>query len=133
MTQHTPEPWGVFQDASGDVFVSSKETSFHVAEVGSEDDETVIPDASRIVACVNAMAGIADDNAVFAHGNSVRQVISNMAMKQADAEKRAADLQAQVDELLDLLQSLENDAGQIPQFMWTKIKYVVKKHTGEPK
>lgn len=52
--KHTPEPWQVHQDASGDVFVSSAKTSFHIAEIGSEDDEAVIPDARRIVACVNA-------------------------------------------------------------------------------
>ncbi|WP_421233823.1 hypothetical protein [Aeromonas jandaei] len=59
--KHTPEPWGVHQDASGDVFISSAETSFHIAEVGSEDDETVIPDARRIVACVNACRGLPTD------------------------------------------------------------------------
>ena len=59
--KHTPEPWGFHQDASGDVFISSAETSFHIAEVGSEDDETVIPDARRIVACVNACRGLPTD------------------------------------------------------------------------
>ena len=61
MIKHTPEPWAAYQDASGDVFISSAETSFHIAEVGSEDDETVIPDANRIVACVNACAGISNE------------------------------------------------------------------------
>lgn len=56
--KHTPEPWQVHQDASGDVFVSSAKTSFHIAEIGSEDDEAVIPDARRIVACVNACRGL---------------------------------------------------------------------------
>ncbi|MFQ2035205.1 hypothetical protein ACK35Y_20045 [Aeromonas veronii] len=56
--KHTPEPWQVHQDASGDVFVSSAKTSFHIAEIGSEDDEAVIPDARRIVACVNACHGL---------------------------------------------------------------------------
>ncbi|MGY3876309.1 hypothetical protein ACW5WK_02500 [Aeromonas enteropelogenes] len=59
--KHTPEPWGVHQDASGDVFISSAETSFHIAEVGSEDDETAIPDARRIVACVNACRNLSND------------------------------------------------------------------------
>lgn len=56
--KHTPEPWQVHQDASGDVFISSAETSFHIAEIGSEDDEAVIPDARRIAACVNACRGL---------------------------------------------------------------------------
>ncbi|MFQ1995750.1 hypothetical protein ACK36C_20720, partial [Aeromonas veronii] len=59
--KHTPEPWQVHQDASGDVFISSAETSFHIAEIGSEDDEAVIPDARRIVACVNACRGLPTD------------------------------------------------------------------------
>lgn len=58
MSKHTPEPWGVYQDASGDVFVSSGETSFHIAEIGTEDEESVIADARRIVACVNACRGM---------------------------------------------------------------------------
>lgn len=61
MIKHTPEPWAAYRDASGDVFISSAETSFHIAEVGSEDDETVIPDARRIVACVNACEGVDTD------------------------------------------------------------------------
>lgn len=62
MGKHTPEPWAVHQDASGDVFISSAVTSFHIAEVGSEDDETVFADASRIVACVNACEGISTED-----------------------------------------------------------------------
>ena len=62
MGKHTPEPWAVHQDASGDVFISSAVTSFHIAEVGSEDDETVFADANRIVACVNFCAGISTVN-----------------------------------------------------------------------
>ena len=58
MSKHAQEPCGVFQYASGDVFVSYKEASFHICEIGSEDDDSVIPDARRIVACVNACAGL---------------------------------------------------------------------------
>lgn len=58
MSKHTQEPCGVFQYASGDVFVSYKEASFHICEIGSEDDDSVMPDARRIVACVNACAGL---------------------------------------------------------------------------
>ena len=61
MSKHTPEPWQAHQDASGDVFISSAATSFHIAEIGSEDDDTAIPDARRIVACVNACRGLPTD------------------------------------------------------------------------
>lgn len=61
MSKHTPEPWQAHQDASGDVFISSAETSLHIAEIGSEDDDTAIPDARRIVACVNACRGLPTD------------------------------------------------------------------------
>lgn len=83
--------------------------------------------ASRIARCVSAMAGIGDDNALFAPGNSVRSVISTMELKrlelddklttaraEAEAwEKRACkeaasanDLQAKCDELLAKLEAL---------------------------
>ncbi len=62
MSKHTPEPWQVHHDASGGVFVSSEKTSFHIAEIGSDDDEAVIPDALRIVACVNACAGLPQES-----------------------------------------------------------------------
>jgi len=142
MTQkHTPEPWGVFQDASGDVFVSSKETSFHICEVGSEDDDSVIHDARRIVACVNAMIGIGDDNALLFPGNSVRSVISNMKLKELELEQQRDDLQAQIDELLAALKTIgthtitDEDGDEIEVLFGNigKIGDVITKYTGETK
>jgi len=33
-------------------------------------------------------------------------------------------------EMLELLQSIENDAGQVPEWLWLRIKEVIKKATG---
>ena len=135
MTQkHTPEPWRLYRNnqSVGDAVGNA------VCDVWPRCDDQLASEegkanARRIVACVNAMSGIADDNSLFFQGNSVRSVISNRKLKELDIESQRNQLQAEVDELLDLLQSLENDAAQIPQFMWTKIQRVVKKHTGETK
>ena len=54
--------------------------------------------ASRIAKCVSAMAGIGDDNTLFAPGNSVRSVISSMKLKELELEQ-------QRDELLAALRS----------------------------
>lgn len=103
MGKHTPEPWGVFQDASGDVFVSSKVTSFHIAEVGSEDDETVIPDASRIVACVNACRGLSTEEL------EQKGLVSAVGTQLIEADKRSDDMEFVIDKAKDLLVELRKD------------------------
>ncbi|MGN4997435.1 hypothetical protein ACTG25_03555 [Aeromonas sp. 80P] len=119
--KHTPEPWGFHQDASGDVFISSVETSFHIAEVGSEDDETVIPDALRIVACVNACRGLPTDEleqkglaaavgtqllAADDRAEGQEREIRRLVSIAADAENQLADALNQRDELLSLAERL---------------------------
>lgn len=92
--KHTPEPWDWHNN---DVYCEI--TSEHHGSIGDTCGSSCLGDialgeanARRIVACVNAMAGIGDDNAIFAVGNSVRSVISNMAGKNADLERRLAEL-----------------------------------------
>lgn len=124
--KHTPEPWGFHQDASGDVFISSAETSFHIAEVGSEDDETVIPDARRIVACVNACRGLPTDELeqnglVAAVGTQLLKAddraegqereIHRLANVAANAENQLADALNQRDELLAALEEVHRIAS----------------------
>lgn len=53
--------------------------------------------ASRIAKCVSAMAGIGDDNAMFAPGNSVRSVISTMELKRLELEQHRNELKADRD------------------------------------
>lgn len=57
MSKHTPEPWAIHEDASGDIFISG---SYHtyIAEIGNPDEDGAAADARRIVACVNACAGL---------------------------------------------------------------------------
>ncbi|MFQ2180205.1 hypothetical protein ACK33W_02745 [Aeromonas veronii] len=91
--KHTPEPWGFHQDASGDVFISSAETSFHIAEVGSEDDETVIPDARRIVACVNACHGLPTDEL------EQKGLVAAVGTQLLDADQQRDELLAALEEV----------------------------------
>lgn len=95
MGKHTPEPWAVHQDASGDVFISSAVTSFHIAEVGSEDDETVFADANRIVACVNFCAGISTENL------EENEKLLWLAKQYNEVKSQREALQTVIDELLD--------------------------------
>lgn len=126
--KHTPEPWQVHQDASGDVFISSAETSFHIAEIGSEDDEAVIPDARRIVVCVNACRGLPTDELeqkglVAAVGTQLLAAddraegqdreIRKLARTTADAENKLADVLDQRDELLAVLKKLSGDVEEL--------------------
>ncbi|WP_071912756.1 hypothetical protein [Aeromonas sp. SCS5] len=107
MGKHTPEPWAVHQDASGDVFISSAVTSFHIAEVGSEDDETVFADASRIVACVNACAGLpqeALDGGWSATGISA--YAADLEKQVRHFQERLAVFQAQFSMAKDLIHDL---------------------------
>lgn len=140
MTQkHSPEPWCTDQ-------MSHEEPLMDITIIAANDDRVAkvwIDDAPvedfnarqrlnarRIVACVNACIGISTE-ALEKMPNPFGVLLSTESFKDIIAQRE--DLQAEVDELLDLLQSLENDAAQIPQFMWTKIQHVVKKHTGETK
>ena len=134
MTQrHTIEPWRVHQDASGDVFVSSELTSFHIAEIGSEDDETVIPDARRIVACVNACEGIPTDDLEDTKLLPMLDSYGVAIQQRDDLQAQVDELRAKADDLLEILSSIENDNGQISQAYWLKIQETVQKYTGETK
>lgn len=141
MTQkHTPEPWAIHEDASGDIFISGSDHTY-IAEIGNPDEDGSAADARRIVACVNAMAGIGDDNALFFHGNSVRSVISSMKIKERDLESQRDNLQVQVNELLEeliiTLGSLEEicSVRQIPRPESTirRAETAINKITGETK
>lgn len=110
MTHHTPEPWatdyrerhdGMFAqevfDANGETIAT---LAWFPVDSGVGTTTNREANARRIAACVNAMAGIGDDNALFFPGNSVRSVISGMKLKQMELEQQRDHLQAQVDELL---------------------------------
>ena len=132
MTQkHTPEPWRLYRnnqsvgDAVGNAVCDVWPRCD--AQLASEEGKA---NARRIVSCVNACIGIGTE-ALEKMPNPFGVLLSTKSFKDIIAQRD--ELQAEVDELLDLLQSLENDAAQIPQFMWTKIQHAVKKHTGETK
>ena len=110
MIKHTPEPWAAYLDASGDVFISSAETSFHIAEVGSEDDETVIPDARRIVACVNACAGV--DTALLEAGELDKPTML-VIQENKDLKHRCDELLAALDEISKLPSYRQDECSEM--------------------
>lgn len=55
MSEHTKEPWGIGRNGDNGIEITSNNGMYFVAEVTDEDD------ARRIVACVNACAGISNE------------------------------------------------------------------------
>lgn len=108
--KHTPEPWQVHQDASGDVFVSSAKTSFHIAEIGSEDDEVVIPDARRIVACVNACHGLPTEEL------EQKGLVAAVGTQLLDVEQQRDELLAALAAVIEWF-DMEADHSIEPDFM----------------
>jgi len=91
MTQHTPEPWK-FEIRSAKVEIQPDIAVVYVqpSRYDSSLSKARVANAARIVACVNAMAGIPDPAAlVKSHG-----------------------------ELVEALQNFENDDGHTPATIW---------------
>jgi hypothetical protein len=114
---HTKEPWAVHQDASGDLFISAVEDGKWVAEIGCPGEDGAEQDARRIVACVNACAGISTGNLeqnapVIELANKYNQVIQQ---RDEHRDGRLAALEklvvseAQRDELLAALSEVVDD------------------------
>lgn len=123
MTHHTPEPWEiddeyVQQDGGGDIAIC------HVLSIDENIEghwgrgKITEANARRIVACVNACRGLPTDELeqkgiVAAVGNQMLDMDRKLHLAQTDSvtwedratkeASRAADLQAQVDELLAAL------------------------------
>lgn len=87
---HTQEPWCVNESASGDIFISGADQSY-VAEMGCPDDEATLIDARRIVACVNACAGICTE------------LLNPETDEYANLNQMVGNLIGQRDELLDAI------------------------------
>lgn len=114
--KHTPEPWQVHQDASGDVFISSAKTSFHIAEIGSEGDEAVIPDARRIVACVNACRGLPTDEL------EQKGVVAAVGTQLLGLESQRDELLAALEEIAGCDPCHQSSAGAIARAAIAKAK-----------
>jgi hypothetical protein len=74
-TKHTPEPWAVDSGGDGGCEIWSPSSGNMDNIIGSEDtdDPQWEADARRIVACVNACAGIEDPGAELARLRRVEQ------------------------------------------------------------
>jgi hypothetical protein len=90
--QHTQGTWGLGD--KHEVLAADSDqlnAGYFIATCDGPQKEA---NARRIVACVNAMEGIPDDNAIFLKGNSVRKVIVVAEIKRLELEKQRDDLLA---------------------------------------
>ena len=92
--EHSKTPWKIGAMESGQAAIDSADGK----EVTGFID---MADARRILACVNAMAGIDDDNVLFRRG-SIGTVRKHIVTQQVQVEK----LTAQRDELLAVLEAM---------------------------
>lgn len=96
MSEHTKEPWRVgFDDGSGDSYITSCSDETVVVRGGTDDwgvshGATDPANARRIVACVNACAGISTEFLESVPPRTVKKLIENSA--ELDRMERQRDL-----------------------------------------
>lgn len=75
MSGHTPEPWQYDPDQSETLIEYTDERGLTgmVAQVEGYSDEPYEANAQRIVACVNALAGIRDPEAFMAEWRAIKE------------------------------------------------------------
>ena len=103
-TTHTPEPWVTVTHANGTPTLIHGQAS-HIAECWSLDRvHTPTANASRIVACVNACAGMEDPAAEIERLKAQRAELvmdaADIAMQGADAAIQGSDATIQRDDLI---------------------------------
>lgn len=101
---HTPEPWEI---RGNRLFVPDTYKSIATVEVqkigyGVEDVEGKA-NASRIVACVNAMAGITDPQAFRDSVDKLTELTKEAAEMIRQREERIKELEARLDKLMNPL------------------------------
>lgn len=132
-TQHTPEPWACNEsiNTTVDVIEITAENDFKtIAKIQAyEFFHCSIPEtnanAARIVACVNACAGI---NEPAEHIKRLEELYDDLHAVQDEARKT----QKQRDELLQALQNLENDDNSIPEHAWALVQQAINNATKSP-
>ena len=89
MSNHTPTPWQVNEDATGDIFISGADSK-HVIDIGCDfdDDDNVMLDAQHIVACVNACGDLSPNQLQLITEKNILQQLN----ARADAEAQACDM-----------------------------------------
>lgn len=122
-TKHTPEPWRVEYMLSGTKIFGPKPGNLILTMSKINLPEQSVPDAQRIVECVNAMAGIEDPK-------KLRETWEICKELELD---RYPKLKARYDEIIDLLKlckarfEVKSDILQSPTII-ARIDEVLKKH-----
>ena len=129
-SEHTPEPWKVFKSADGTKLlgVGSAETAMGITDykggIWANEDEG-IANARRIVACVNACAGIGTDilEKVDDNGGILRaaDTVASEITKRLQAEARADAAEALLDEsrghIAELLGLVRNAQERLCEYL----------------
>lgn len=101
MTEHTKEPWKIGTPPPNGEQTIGTYDGLMVAVSTTGAGVNAEANARRVVACVNAMAGIDDDNVLFRCGR-IGTVRKHIATQQVQIEK----LTAQRDQLLAALEAI---------------------------
>jgi hypothetical protein len=108
-TTHTPEPWGFDKNDEDNLFVFSKAKICNLYNtIGTEYDEAEA-NAARIVACVNACAGMEDPAAEIERLKAQRAELvmgkADIAIQGADAAIQGSDATIQRNTLFRAIKS----------------------------
>ncbi|MDF8330544.1 hypothetical protein P5G63_19470 [Aeromonas salmonicida] len=107
--QHTPEPWAIHEDASGDIFISGSDHTY-ITEIGNPDEDGAAADARRIVACVNACEGMTTDEL-----DTLPRGFKRLQAAYLDLyNERTTPAEKARDELLAALERAKSDIGKLP-------------------
>lgn len=113
-SKHTPEPWSIDQDGTimandpNDTYISGKIT---LGDCFSESN------ARRIVACVNAMAGMEDPE------NDMKKLDQDMRELTAENAALRAKLEKAVKELDETIEELDDFNAYVPAFFQEKHRH----------
>jgi hypothetical protein len=127
---HTPEPWGISPDVSTHIWNEGGDTQIAACNL---DNANSIANARRIVACVNALEGVATDRLETANISGSGfwgKCIHDADVKYSELAIQNKELTAQRDELLAALTHAATDYidqnGSVPSWWTEKIRQMVK-------
>lgn len=115
MSDHTPEPWAIYEGESVHGVLDS--TGRHLAEMWLRKDWDSLANARRIVACVNACRGIETDlieqmTAAVIAGNPVHEALYGAQQLTRERDEARAMVRELLEALKDASDWLESDGNE---------------------
>lgn len=117
MSEHTKEPW--VADAYGNILAGSP--AYYLGRIDQDD---AVANARRIVACVNACAGLDTE---WLEDEQNRNVLTRMVHDIMENEDKVEQLQSANAELVEFLRELDNMGGQGRE-VHLRIQQAIAKH-----